>query len=162
MITSSQPEGVDDHVAFAAIAPFAGVIPARVGTDGVGAGDRLGVDDARRRHRVAAHGVAQPVAQRIVDVVDGAVVTPAFEVPVHGLPRWEVVRQLPPRTAGAQHVEDGVDDLAAGVFLRDGRRQTVAATAARSAATAQRSHPTGSGHGQDLGKQPWHLILTGM
>lgn len=82
--------------------PLAGVIAARVGADGVGALDRLGVDDPARGHRVAAGGVAQ----RVVDAVDGAVVAPVCEVPVDGLPGRQVVGQQPPGAADAVDLQD--------------------------------------------------------
>ncbi len=52
---------------------------------------------------------------------------PGPEDGVHGLPRGEVVGQQAPRAPGAQHVEDGVNDLAvghlAGLASGRGRRQ---------------------------------------
>ena len=35
-----------------------------------------------------------------------------------GLPRWEVGRQLPPRAAPTDHIQDRVHDRPAGMFLR--------------------------------------------
>jgi hypothetical protein len=112
-----QPEGVGHDVTFPPVDPFPGVIAATGTPDGVRALDRLGVHDPGRDHRVATVSVAQLLTQRVVDAVHGAVVAPALEIPVHRLPRRQVVGQLPPRAAGAQHVEDRVDDLAPRVFL---------------------------------------------
>ena len=42
----------------------------------------------------------------------GSVIAPASEVVVHRFAVWEVVGQVLPATAGAEDVEDGVNDLA--------------------------------------------------
>lgn len=50
-----------------------------------------------------------------MDAGPGAVLSPQTEVMIDGLPRGQVVGQHPPRTAAAQHVEDGVQDLPVGM-----------------------------------------------
>src|SRR5512144_2388786 len=60
---------------------------------------------------------SQLVAQRVVHPVQAAVRAPPLEVPEHRLPRRELPRQQPPGAAGAHHVQNRVDDLAARVLL---------------------------------------------
>src|SRR5437764_8906757 len=48
----------------------------------------------------------------MVKMFPSAVQSPESKIMVGGLPRWELVRQQPPRAATPQHVEDGVQDLA--------------------------------------------------
>jgi hypothetical protein len=99
------------------------VVPACLSGDGVGALDRLRVDDPRRRLDVLAALLdPDPLAQRVVDAVDGAVLAPPVEVPVHGLPGREVLGQHPPRAARAVDVQDRVDDLALVMLGRAARR----------------------------------------
>src|SRR5665811_1442745 len=57
-------------------------------------------------------------AQRIVNTIKGAVLAPVAEVPVHGLPRREVLGQHPPRSARPHVIQDRVDDLTLGVLDR--------------------------------------------
>src|SRR5664279_2575347 len=64
------------------------------------------------------HGIADGIAQRVVDPVGGALRVPPLEVPVHGVPRREVVRQLPPRASRAIHVQDRLNDPPAWVDRR--------------------------------------------
>src|SRR5664279_2911356 len=80
---------------------LARVVAAGAGPHGVGALDRLGIHDPGGCHRVPPHGIADGIAQRVVDPVGGALRVPPLEVPVHGVPRREVVRQLPPRASRA-------------------------------------------------------------
>ena len=51
-------------------------------------------------------------AQRVVDALPGAIVTPLPEIVIDGLPFRIVVRQQASLTAGDDKVEDRVDDLA--------------------------------------------------
>src|SRR5512144_3225485 len=60
---------------------------------------------------------SQLVAQRVVHPVQAAVRAPPLEVPEHRLPRRELPRQQPPGAAGAHHVQNRIDDLAARVLL---------------------------------------------
>ena len=46
----------------------------------------------------------------------GSVPAPSAEVMKGSAPRWQVMRQHPPRASGAQHIADGIHHLPAGVF----------------------------------------------
>src|SRR5438270_8737636 len=82
-----------------------------------GALHRLAVDDASAWLRISAHTAnAHPLAQGSVHPLPGAVDPPSSEVMVDGLPRRKVVRQETPSTPAAEYVEDGVKDLAQGVY----------------------------------------------
>jgi hypothetical protein len=48
-------------------------------------------------------------AQVAVNALPSAVVAPASEVAIHGLPRREVRRQHAPGAAGPQHIQNGLD-----------------------------------------------------
>ena len=50
-------------------------------------------------------------AEQVVDGVEGAVVPPLVEVPPDGALGREVLGQVAPLAAGAQDVEDGIDDV---------------------------------------------------
>ena len=89
---------------------LAGVEAPGCAGDGVSGADGLRVDQAGARLGIAAVSLAHPVPQCVVDALDGAVVVPPGEVPVHRLPGWEVLRQLPPGAPGPYHVEDRVHD----------------------------------------------------
>src|SRR5581483_5765942 len=81
-----------------------------------GALDRLAVHRPGGRLGRAAVADAAVVAQRVVEAPPGAVPLPAAEVAVDGVPGREVARQHAPGAAGAQQVEDGVEDVAAVVL----------------------------------------------
>jgi hypothetical protein len=66
---------------------------------------------------LAAVGLADLLAEGVVDPAQGAVGGPAGEVAVDGGPGWEVGGQRAPDAAVVDQVADGVDDLAAGVGL---------------------------------------------
>src|SRR5664279_2853616 len=59
-------------------------------------------DMLRRKVRTAEH---------VVDLVQGAVVPPLVEVPPDRAPGREVLGDVSPMAAGAEDVEDGVDDV---------------------------------------------------
>ncbi len=46
----------------------------------------------------------------------GSVPAPSAEVMKGSAPRWQVMRQHPPRASGAQHIADGIHHLPAGVL----------------------------------------------
>ena len=77
-----QAQRVDDDVSLAPVDLLARVVTATVGTDGVGALDRLGVHDPGAGHRVTPGGIAHRRPQRVVDAVGETVVGPGLEVPV--------------------------------------------------------------------------------
>ena len=94
-----QPERVGDQVALAPVHLLAGVVAAACGRDGVGAAERLRVDDRCRRRQRPLLAAAHLLAQRIVQPVQRPVVTPAGEVPVHRLPggkSFGSIRHEPP------------------------------------------------------------------
>src|SRR5215208_8436888 len=77
-------------------------------TTHAGGRDRLAIDHARAGLGIAAHGPAHLLAQRGMYAFPGAIEPPLAEVVVDGLPGWELLRQQPPLTAGAQDVGDTV------------------------------------------------------
>lgn len=78
--------------------------------------DALAVDDARARLRIAPRHDAHVLAQGCVEMVPGAVQTEPSEPPVDGLPGRVLVGHSAPLTAGADHVEDAVENLAQGML----------------------------------------------
>ncbi len=95
---------------------FARVVAALSGL--VGCFDRLAVNNGCRRGHVAPFGVAQPIAQCVVDERPGPVLAPLAKVAIDGLPGAEVFGQKPPRAARSNDVEDGVDQGATVVAER--------------------------------------------
>jgi hypothetical protein len=74
--------------------------------------DGLTVDDPCAGLGIAALLDANLETQRLEQLVPDTFVSPATKVPVDGAPGREIVGQQSPRTAAAQDVEDGIDDLA--------------------------------------------------
>jgi len=72
---------------------------------------RLTVDDGRRRSRFFPSRFADFLPQSVMNALPDAVVSPPPEDYVDGSPLGEIVRQQPPRTAGAIDVKNGVDDF---------------------------------------------------
>src|SRR3712207_2956449 len=77
--------------------------------------DRLAVHYACAGLRISLEVYSQTLAQLRVQILPGTVDTPSSEVVVNGLPGRKLMRQQAPSTATADHVEDGVEDLAQGV-----------------------------------------------
>src|SRR5262249_42367341 len=77
--------------------------------------DRLAVDDGPAGGVLTVVQAADADAEDVVDLLPDTFVPPGVEVVGHGLPRGEVVGQHPPGAAASGQVEDGVDDLTAGV-----------------------------------------------
>jgi len=109
-----QLQGVHRDVALAAVDLLGGVVAAAWLGDGLGGADRLGVNDRRRGGGLAAVGLADLLAEGVVDPAQGAVGGPAGEVAVDGGPGWEISGQRAPDAAVVDQVADGVDDLPAG------------------------------------------------
>lgn len=91
-----EAECVDADVALAACDLLARVDALAGGRDVRGGLDALGVQDAGGRLGVAAFGFPDQAPQESVELVDDRVLLPGGEVAVDGLPRGEVVRQVPP------------------------------------------------------------------
>src|SRR5262245_40052201 len=87
------------------------VVPAPLLAAGGGV-DRLAVHAGRGPGMVGLLGGADLLAEPVVDGVQGAVVPPLVEIPPHGTLGREVLGEIPPLAAGAEDVEDGVDDVA--------------------------------------------------
>jgi hypothetical protein len=102
-------QAVDQDVALAAIDAFGAIVAADAANPG--RPDRLTVDDAGARLRVAPNTRAELLAQQLVQMLLRSVHTPEPKVVVGSLPGWELVRQQPPRAATSNDVEDGVQDL---------------------------------------------------
>lgn len=109
-----QAQRVDHEVPFATIDALVAVIAARAS----GLLDNfhtLTVHDRRTRVLVAAHPLALGSKQGGIESVPDLGEAQAPEMVKHCLPRREVGGQLASGAAGAQHVEDGVEDAAQGM-----------------------------------------------
>ena len=104
------PLAVYQDVALAAVDALGAVVAADA-TD-PSCSHRLAVDNPGARLRVTPDTCAELLTQDVVETLPRAVQTPEAKVVVGGLPRWELVRQQPPRAATSNDVEDGVQDLA--------------------------------------------------
>lgn len=102
---------VDQHVPFDPVDFLSAVEAARPGHRRCF--DRQGVDDGRSWPAPSARAGGDFAADRGKDSRPGAVAAPAQEMFVCGRPpHGEVMRQMPPRTSGAQHVQNGVEVFA--------------------------------------------------
>src|SRR5690606_27037309 len=88
---------------------FPPVVPLRAAA--VGRLDGLSVHPQGFRTRRGTGLDAAVLTQRGVDLVPDPGQTPVAEQTVDGLPRREVVGDHPPRAAGPEVVEDGIDHL---------------------------------------------------
>jgi len=111
-----QAATIDQHVALAAIDAFGAVVATNAAD--AGRANRLAIDDACTRLRVAPDSRAELLAQDSVEVLPGAVQPPQAEIVIDGWPGRELVWQQPPSAATSNNVEDGVQDLAEGVKAR--------------------------------------------
>jgi hypothetical protein len=102
---------VDQQVALASFDHLATVVTALFATH-AGSLDRLTVDDACAGLGVPLEADPHSLAQGGVHPFPCSIQTPEAEVVVDGLPGWEVVWQQSPLTAAADHIEDGLEDLA--------------------------------------------------
>ena len=73
--------------------------------------DRLAVDAGGGAGVVRLLHRADLAAEPVVDGVQGAIVPPPVEVPPDGALGWEVAGQIAPLAAGAEDIQDGVDDV---------------------------------------------------
>src|SRR5208337_2760429 len=88
-----------------------GVIPAPL-LAARGGVDRLAVDARRGPGRVGLLSRADLAAKKVVDGFEGAVVSPLVEVPPDGALGRKILGEVTPLAAGAEDVEDGIDDVA--------------------------------------------------
>ena len=104
-----QPHAVHDDVAFAAVHVL-GVVPAAL-LSARGRIDRLAVHARRGAGRLRFLRRADFATEKVVDRIERAVASPLVEVTPDGAFGREVLGQVTPLTAGAEKVENGVDDL---------------------------------------------------
>src|ERR1035441_4192768 len=71
----------------------------------------LAVDDGGGGTGFASRLLATLLVKRVVDAIQGAVVPPQTEVPIHGAARRQVLGDVAPLASRAQHVHDAVDDI---------------------------------------------------
>src|SRR5215208_1057343 len=105
-----QAQGVDQNVALAAVDLLAGVIAS--GAAGFGGPHALAVDDASGRRGLPAGLLARRHDQLGVQYLPGSVLPPAPEIAEHRALGRQLLGQEVPGAAGAQQIEDGVQDLA--------------------------------------------------
>ena len=74
--------------------------------------DRLAVDDSGAGLGITAEVHAEPFAQRRVDPLPGPIQAPFPEIVVDRLPRRPLLGQEAPSAAGAQLIEDRVEERA--------------------------------------------------
>lgn len=99
---------IHQHVPLAARDLLATTGAAR--STGLGGAHRLAVDDGRRRLGCAPTPDPLAFAERGVNLLSGASSSPSGIVPADGRPGWTFVRYGPPLAAGAQEVEDRLDN----------------------------------------------------
>jgi hypothetical protein len=115
-MTASTSPRVHRQVTFAALDLFSRVVAAFAGL--IGGFDRLAVNNGGRRGHLSAFGLAQPVAQGVVNKGPSPILAPLAKVTVDRLPRTEILGQKPPRTTGSDLVADRVEQRAAIQFER--------------------------------------------
>ncbi len=59
-------------------------------------------------------------AQRVQELLPDAFALPSAKVVIDGAPGGKLMGQQPPGAPAAQHVEDGIDDFASGVYVIGG------------------------------------------
>jgi len=74
--------------------------------------DRLAIYDASARLMVSVETAPNPLTQRGVHPLPGAIQAELPEAVVDAAPGRELVGEQAPRTAAPYYVEDGVDDFA--------------------------------------------------
>jgi hypothetical protein len=113
-----QAQGVGDDEPLPAVDLLAGVVTTAVASDGVRALDALRVDDPGAGLGLAALLHPGLLPQRGQHHLGDLGLLPLLEIPVHGLPRREVSRQVPPGAASPHHVQDPVHNGPAWMLLR--------------------------------------------
>src|SRR5215218_4049517 len=116
--TMSNAQGVGDDEPLPAVDLLAGVVTTAVASDGVRALDALRVDDPGAGLGIAALLHPGLLPQRGQHHLGDFGLLPLLEIPVHGLPRREVSRQVSPGAASPHHVQDSVHNGPAWMLLR--------------------------------------------
>src|ERR1041384_3387394 len=111
--SNEQPQRVYQDMALAPFDLF-GTIKA-CGPSAIGGLDALRVDNRGAGLAVAAFQDAEVTAQGIVDPFPGTIFSPAPKVMIDDAPGRQIVGDKAPRTAGAQDIQDRIDDLALGI-----------------------------------------------
>jgi hypothetical protein len=86
-----QAAGVDQDVPLAPVNAFGTIVATNAAN--TGCPDRLAVDDACARLRLAANADAEVLAEQLVNVLPSPVQSPQAEVVIRRLPRRELVRE---------------------------------------------------------------------
>src|SRR4051812_2536555 len=107
--------GVYQQMSLSALDLFASVVTTLI-TSHAGALERLAVHHAGARMRIPLQADPHTLAQGGVHPLPGAVDAPSPQVMVDGLPWRKVVRKQAPGAPATHDVEDGVKDLAQGVY----------------------------------------------
>src|SRR5271166_997959 len=142
-----QAQAVDHDMTFPAV-DVLGIVAAPLLAPG-GRVDRLTVDARRRSGVVGLLHRADLAAKEVVELLQGPVSSPLVEVTPDGALGWEVHGQIAPLAAGAEDVEDGVEDVpyvglagpSAGVDRRDVRLDQGPLCVGDVAGIMVRSHP---------------------
>src|SRR5262249_14217080 len=105
---------IDEEMALPAFDELAAVIAADAARflDGLHA---LAVHNRRARVRMAAGALTFCTVQGRIDRVQSVLAAESPEMVIHGLPGGKILGEIAPGAAGAQHVEDGVEDAAQGM-----------------------------------------------
>ena len=80
--------------------------------------DALAISDRRARIGLATRALAIGAMQGRIERMRGVRAAELPEVVIHWLPSKEIAGEIAPRTAGAQRIEDGVEDATQGVRVR--------------------------------------------
>src|SRR5229473_2148478 len=107
---------INERVPFPAPDFFPHIV-ALLGTANRTGSDRLAVDDSRTRLFISTLFSAHLHPQRTQDLIPHAFALPSAKVVVDGAPGGKLVGQQAPRTATAQHVQDGIDQFASRVYV---------------------------------------------
>src|SRR5947209_17181385 len=132
------PVGIHHGVPLASLDLLAAVIAAHAAA--FGRLDALAVDHRSGWAGFAASTLAIEHHQTMVDRFPRSIVAEPREPAIHPRPRREVLRQEVPGNPAAQHVEDGVDDLAHLPLPMTARTRRAAAGKWKAESTRRRSH----------------------
>src|SRR2546421_4965188 len=111
-----QSQGVHEDMPLAPVDLLGAVEP--VVTTTIGRCEGLRVDHACARLPVTSREYAEVTAQDIVDPFPGTIFSPAPKIMIDNAPGRHIVGHMPPRTAGAQDIQDRIDNFPLGILLR--------------------------------------------